>query len=29
MVADGFTKPLERMAFNRFKAQLGMVSKSS
>jgi hypothetical protein len=28
MVADGFTKPLERMAFNRFKAQLGMVSKS-
>ena len=28
MVADGFTKPLERTAFNRFIAQLGMVGKS-
>jgi hypothetical protein len=28
MVADGFTKPLERTAFNRFIVQLGMVGKS-
>ena len=26
MAADGFTKPLERTAFNKFKDQLGMVS---
>jgi Reverse transcriptase (RNA-dependent DNA polymerase)/gag-polypeptide of LTR copia-type len=26
MVADGFTKPLERTAFDRFKDQLGMVN---
>ena len=26
MVADGFTKPLERVAFDRFKDQLGMTS---
>jgi hypothetical protein len=28
IVADGFTKPLERTAFNRFIVQLGMVGKS-
>ena len=28
IVADRFTKPLERTAFNRFIAQLGMVEKS-
>ena len=26
MIADGFTKPLERTAFDKFKDQLGMVS---
>ena len=25
MTADGFTKPLERIAFDKFKCQLGMV----
>jgi len=29
MVADGFTKPLERTAFDKFKGQLGMCSVSS
>jgi hypothetical protein len=29
MVADGFTKPLDRVAFERFKAMLGLVDKSS
>ena len=28
MTADGFTKPLERVAFEKFKDQLGMISKS-
>jgi hypothetical protein len=28
MVADGFTKPLERIAFERFKDQLGMIDRS-
>jgi hypothetical protein len=28
MVADGFTKPLERTAFDKFKDQLGMVNRS-
>jgi hypothetical protein len=26
MVADGMTKPLQRVAFERFKAQLGVVN---
>ncbi len=29
IVADGFTKPLNRVAFERFKAMLGLVDKSS
>jgi hypothetical protein len=29
MVADSFTKPLERTAFDKFKGQLGMCSVSS
>lgn len=28
MTADGFTKPLERVAFEKFKDQLGMISES-
>lgn len=28
MIADGFTKPLERTAFDKFKDQLGMVNGS-
>jgi hypothetical protein len=27
MVADGMTKPLQRIAFERFKDQLGIVSR--
>jgi hypothetical protein len=27
MVADGMTKPLQRIAFERFKNQLGIVSR--
>jgi hypothetical protein len=26
MVTDGFTKPLERTAFDKFKTQLGIVN---
>jgi hypothetical protein len=29
MVADGFTKPLERVAFERFKSMLGLVDDSA
>ncbi len=29
IVADGFTKPLDRVAFERFKAMLGLVDKLS
>ena len=28
IVADGFTKPLERIVFNRFKDQLGIQDTS-
>ena len=28
MTADSFTKPLERVAFKKFKDQLGIISKS-
>jgi hypothetical protein len=27
MVADGITKPLARVAFERFKGQIGLVEK--
>jgi H2-forming N5,N10-methylenetetrahydromethanopterin dehydrogenase-like enzyme len=29
MVADGFTKPLERVAFEKFKSMLGLVDGSA
>jgi hypothetical protein len=29
MVADGMTKPLQRVAFERFKAQLGVTMRPS
>ena len=29
MVADGMTKPLQRVAFKRFKDQLGVVEESN
>ena len=28
MTTDGFTKPLERVAFEKFKDQLGIISES-
>lgn len=28
MIADGFTKPLDRVAFKRFKDMLGLVDNS-
>jgi hypothetical protein len=28
MIADGFTKPLERTAFDKFKGQLGMINSA-
>ena len=29
MVADGFTKPLEKIAFAKFKGMLGLVDKTT
>ena len=29
MVADGMTKPLQRVAFQKFKAQMGLVDTTS